>query len=781
MFLHPLLAILGIGAVSVPIIIHLLNRRRFKVIQWGAMSFLLNAYKKTRRRLQLENLILLLLRALAVLLLGLGIARPRLSEDTPLIQIGSARRDVIIAVDASWSMAHRSGANSNYERALAEARRVLDSLKPDRQDRATVILAKQKPVRVSASSIQSARDALARANEPSFESLDLAATLELVASEADAFAPEGPDGARSAIDSGTTSTLVLITDLQRSNFFPKTTKANETGSVASSAPAASQPSTTPLQAAAMALSARKVSMRIVDVGSGAEMPDNVGITRVYSSEDFPATGLPVELRAAVRNHGGSPKANITVQCTVDGNRESPQTIDSLAPGAEREVLFNLIFREAGDHAVEISIEEDQLAPDDKRSFVMSVRPPLRVLLVDGSPTGELETSAAGMLALAIAPPEEPVAASPFQLVSNQPVDRARFASQPELLDQADSVVLANVEGLSDEQAARLSEYVESGGSVVFVLGNNIDPNSYSLRLRAGDNPNKWMFPGTILKPVEVPSREHPPFRIANLLDPLPGHLKFFEPAERRVLITEIPVFKFLSVEVASDDVRGGAQVLARYNDPELSPFLISKDLGRGRVAVITTSLDLSPDQRWSRIAESPKTFLPFIFDLLHTLAAGNRDDRNSIVGKPLRNEVRGYPRSVMVVDPAAKSEKITIDEKKKIGLDRYPIEYTKTERPGIYQMEVETAGGVGTVTSQTFRFAAGVDPEEGNLARIRSESVGSAMPGLDVRVGATVDPDAPPPSQGPQKNEIWPLLIMAAIAVLVLEMALATLFGRRRS
>ena len=58
MFLHPFLAIVGIGLVSVPIIIHLLNRRRFQVVRWGAMSFLLAAYKKTRRRLELESLIL---------------------------------------------------------------------------------------------------------------------------------------------------------------------------------------------------------------------------------------------------------------------------------------------------------------------------------------------------------------------------------------------------------------------------------------------------------------------------------------------------------------------------------------------------------------------------------------------------------------------------------------------------------------------------------------------------------------------------------------------------
>lgn len=804
MFLHPFLAILGIGAVSVPIIIHLLNRRRFQVVRWGAMSFLLNAYKKTRRRLEMENLLLLILRALAVLLIGLGIARPRLSDDLPLIQIGDSRRDVIIAIDSSWSMSHREGATRAWERALAEARRIIDALKPERQDRATVILAKQKPIRLSASSIQNAREALSRATDPSFESMDLAATLALAASEADEFAPEGPGGLRDAAKNGSGATLFLITDLQRSNFFPRVEKPGDAAANinnnAGGPGAATQPvnnnnsnntnnpkepvatvSTTPLQAAAQALATKKVNMRVVDVGSGDAVPDNVGISRVYCSEDFPATGVPLELRAAIRNFGSSPRANIVINATVDGNRESPQTIASLAAGAEREVLFNLTFREPGDHTVEISTEEDRLAPDDRRSFVLAVRPPMKVLLVDGAPTGELETSGAGMLALALAPPAEPVAASPFQIVGDAPVDRARFSTQQELLDQADVVIFANVEGLTDEQARRVREYAEGGGSVLFVLGNNVDPNSYSLRFHAGENPAEWIFPGVLTGVREIPSREHPPFRVSNITEPFPRHLAFFEPAERRVFLTEIPVYKFYGVDVTPEDERGGARVLARYNDPDLNPFFIVKDIGRGHIGVITTALDLSPDQRWSRIADQPRTFLPLLFDGLHALTSGTRDDRNVNVGRPIRAEVRGFPRNITVLDPASRNEKVTVDEKKKFAGDRYPIEYIKTDRPGIYQMEVEIAGGVGSVNTTNFRFAAALDPAEGDLTRAAADTIGSQLTGLDVRVGGSVDPEKPTTPQNKQNNEIWPFLLGGALAILIMESLLALWFGRRRS
>ena len=62
------------GAVSIPIIIHLLNRRRFKVVTWAAMRFLLAAQKKNSRRMRLEQILLLALRCLVVLLLVLAMA-----------------------------------------------------------------------------------------------------------------------------------------------------------------------------------------------------------------------------------------------------------------------------------------------------------------------------------------------------------------------------------------------------------------------------------------------------------------------------------------------------------------------------------------------------------------------------------------------------------------------------------------------------------------------------------------------------------------------------------
>src|SRR4051812_3235916 len=74
-FLNPWTFIVGGLLVSMPIIIHLINRIRFRRVKWAAMEFLLKAQKRMRRRKILEQLILLLLRCLLVFAAGLLFAR----------------------------------------------------------------------------------------------------------------------------------------------------------------------------------------------------------------------------------------------------------------------------------------------------------------------------------------------------------------------------------------------------------------------------------------------------------------------------------------------------------------------------------------------------------------------------------------------------------------------------------------------------------------------------------------------------------------------------------
>ena len=139
-FLNPTLAFAALACIAAPIIIHLLFRRKRKPMEWGAMKFVLEAFKRHRKRLRLEQILLLAARTLAVLCLALAVGRPMLAGARP----ADSRRaqDLTIVIDNSLaSQARTGGAASESELATAKvhAARMLDELDSARGDRATII------------------------------------------------------------------------------------------------------------------------------------------------------------------------------------------------------------------------------------------------------------------------------------------------------------------------------------------------------------------------------------------------------------------------------------------------------------------------------------------------------------------------------------------------------------------------------------------------------------------------------------------------------------------
>src|SRR3954453_23259591 len=118
MLLNPLMAWIGAFAVSVPIIIHLLNKRKFQKVLWGAMRFLRVSVEQNQRRLQIEDLLLLALRCLLLFLLGLALARPTLRAFGGGGWFGQQKVTAVLLLDNSYSMSATDGAKSRV--ALAQ-------------------------------------------------------------------------------------------------------------------------------------------------------------------------------------------------------------------------------------------------------------------------------------------------------------------------------------------------------------------------------------------------------------------------------------------------------------------------------------------------------------------------------------------------------------------------------------------------------------------------------------------------------------------------------------
>src|SRR5579864_8866834 len=98
----------ALSALAIPVVIHLLHRRRFDVVEWGAMQFLQSG-QTTRRRLALEEILLLALRMTLVGLLVLALAGPKGSGALFSLLGTRPGRSFVLIVDGSYSMGFDNG------------------------------------------------------------------------------------------------------------------------------------------------------------------------------------------------------------------------------------------------------------------------------------------------------------------------------------------------------------------------------------------------------------------------------------------------------------------------------------------------------------------------------------------------------------------------------------------------------------------------------------------------------------------------------------------------
>src|SRR3954454_13170635 len=102
-FVTPAFFVAGFALASIPIIIHILNRRRYRTVQWAAMDFLLRAMKKNRRRLKFEQCLLLSPRCAVLFLVATALSRPLACRDSAIASIAGARSGLhLIVIDNSY-------------------------------------------------------------------------------------------------------------------------------------------------------------------------------------------------------------------------------------------------------------------------------------------------------------------------------------------------------------------------------------------------------------------------------------------------------------------------------------------------------------------------------------------------------------------------------------------------------------------------------------------------------------------------------------------------------
>lgn len=757
-FLHPGLA-LGALAALVPLIIHLLNRRRHRPMAFGAMRFVLAAHKRTRRRAQLENWLLLLMRMAAVALLAFAIARPFLGRDALLSPLAESRRHLVVLLDASASTGYRDALDSSFERILDSARVELGKLESGRGDRVHLILGDDRPRLLSWREPAEALSLLDTLEEPSDGPFDLAAGLALVR---EALATSAIDPATSDVE------MILFTDLQRRLFLGEnealSTALDLSGSDEGTDVADKNAAEEAGWRAELSLLAEAgIPLKVADLGPPLERPDNVGVVEIRLANPPRVPGDAIEVAVVVRNHGSRLRAGVRVALSLDGSRLPSQTLD-LGPESTEEARFRVSPTQVGDHLLFAELEADGLAFDDSRADIVSVPSPIRVLAINGAPDPEsLELDELGLLTFALLPPEDDALRAgdgPFDLTV---VQRGDLGSGRYPLANYDFFLLANVDSLPTRVIEELEDRVRSGAGILFAMGDRVDPNEYAERFFNSD--------GTGLLPAEpiarraVPSRRTDYFRISDF-DGQSEILSFFEDDRWRPYLTEIPFFEFMEVTPLQD-----ARVLARLDERTLdnlgAPLLIERTFGRGRTYLWTSTLDPA----WTRLPLSPRTSIPLFHELVRAGGTLRGPTREVDLGSPLVAEVDLFPRSPVVVRPDGTRRPLE-DEPSELSGGRFRLNLVeRAEEAGVWQLETEEG--------PARPFAVLVDPEEGDLERLDSGALPQLHPALSLldRKPASTDAATPAATQG----ELWRFAAAACLAALVLDSLLGAFLGFRRS
>jgi len=445
-FTHPALFAAGAACVAIPIIVHLLRRRR-KPVLWGAMRFILEAHKRTRRRLRMERWLLLAARCLLVLLVGAAIARPLL--DASAASLGApGSRTVYILIDNALASGAREPGSAEDQAALARhkqaAARVLDTLTP--ADRAALIAlgSPAMPLVSPPSADRAAVRTLLDNLQPTDAGADLPGALDIVARDLANTAPT---------QSGSPSIVVLSdfllgsADLVRALLRIEPPEGVAEPRLLASRPAEFAPANVqviavdPLRPVSLTgadapLAGEQVRIQLRRTGAAV---GEAATSTVRLSVMGASTGAPVSAGAApFRWSPGQTEAVVTA------------TIDPASAGALGE--FAAIIAE---------IDADSIAADNIFRRPVGVRESLRVAIVDRRRFGgasRLDRMTPGeWMRLALRPND----ASPIDITDLPPaaIDAAALA--------AVDVVYIPRPDLVDEPAwARLRTFAFGGGLVI---------------------------------------------------------------------------------------------------------------------------------------------------------------------------------------------------------------------------------------------------------------------------------------------------------------------------
>lgn len=602
-FLNPLL-LAGLAAIAVPVVIHLLNRRRFRRVDWAAMRFLKAALEKNRRRLQLEDVLLLTLRCLLIGLLALALARPALRAARSGF-LGGAPVTAVVILDASLSQHTADGATNRFASARSAAAAALDALPAGSS--AAVLLGGDRviplvpePTRDLNRARQAIRDA-APAALATDHAVSIGHAVELLRR-----AP------------GLAKEILLVTDRQALGW-------RSLGEVKELLRAAG-PDT---------------DFRVVLVGE--PFNGNLAVTALELPGGLAATNEPLRVAAEVRNLGAETRGSIRLTLHADdGPAVDEAVIESLQPGEALRIALFTRLRDAAPRALTARLAPDRLPADDARTLAVQPAGRIRVLAVAGPAQEGRDPLFFLANALQPVPPDarEEFFVEVTRLGANE-LSPARLAG-------FDAVVLANVPDLSTATANALDAFVRGGGGLLVFPGTDVRDAFYNGELAA----RLGLLPAAFGPLLGNPAGDDAALALAAGPYTHPLVALWNDPGAGSLAATRIRAARELEPRTGTNTAP--AEVVLRFAAGP--PALVAARAGRGRVLVAATTADTT----WSDLPVRP-SFLPLVQRMLGELVAGRVASLNVRAGSPVNVPLPGTftGRDVWIETPDGERHTVT--------------------------------------------------------------------------------------------------------------------------
>lgn len=736
--------LLGLAAMAIPIVIHILNRRRARRVEWGAMQFLRDSLAARNRRILVEEVALMALRCLLLGVLVLALARPFIRGQWLPGETAGAQ-DVAIVIDGSLSMDLGVGGKSNFQRALEEAREAVGACR--RGDAISLVLAGPVCQSVIPSPI-SDRQAINAA--------------------LDELTPVG--GSMSAVDAlqaavGTLAgganpgkKIVLITDGQRLGWRPEL-----------------QQSWSLLAQAAGALPTRPVIiLRRLEVPPQVR---NLTLASITLDRAIIGPDRPVQVSVSVANNGAGPSGRAAVETSVDGAVIDSRPLESLSPGSSGTMVIEHRFALSGPHLVSSRVVcEDDLPADDSATRVVNVVKELPVLLVEGQPHSRPRGSAE-YIRLALSPPVQ-AGQDEASFVKPTVVDAAGLAKIKDLR-QYSAVVLCNVGLLSEQVSKDLSEYVAAGGGLLVVPGVQAQKEFYNNWTGQDGQP----MTGCRLVQVKLKSGsgsgpEDKFFHVAGGSITHPA----LEPARRYGLESaQIRGYWQLSVQADDENISQGA--LLEGSDP----YLVSRKCQRG--LVLTLAVPLDPE--FSDLPVARQCVVPLLHELVYYLAQPAQHPFNVQAGEKIVYDVPGK----MPKDQAA--QMLSVDGRRlpvRLSEDqgRFQAVFDLTARPGLYRMALpeaalgELASRPAVRSSSSPAEVAGVpfvvsgNSDEGKFDLLSEQDLQAVGRQVQIAQADSLGQVLGALAGQAPGREIWPALAACVLALVLAEIVLTRAIAAKR-